>query len=560
MIRIPHDGLAEWAVEITDECLKGASDRRGRYEIARSLFSAGAVPGGVSTQNIVKPAIEQLAGMLFSPQRMSFLIEYAAPVSVQDDGAAALASRVLTASFLACHGEMAFSAAVRQALICGCGILRVMPEGRSFDLVGVFPENFGVLRDDQPDLAKQEAMCMVSYPMLSEVREMLGKRHDADRVMAQVEDAAARRNAEPTTPVSGRPRIAIGTPDPIGATGSGTVAFGRPGPQIPVRVRDIDTIELRELWVSDADRGGAWTTIQIAMPDVIVLGDRTRGNAMLPPGLPNAPTGIQETVPFRVVRPYPSAGSFWGWSLASALAGHQDAVTEQRILIDRARRRKRRPVVGLSGFAGIDEEQYDAMLTRGKLLVADNPAAKAQELQSPELGPLYEALDAELSLVHQFVGLVSVLRGQGESGVRAQGHAETLVRMASPRLIDPATEVESSLADVASLAFHLMQIGDGRKYASSESGEFTLSMLPRGWHMTVDSHSASPVFSEDERLLVLDLAKMGIIAPEDVIRMLRLPGQDLLVQRVRERAAAAAKMREEELAAGKKPPESPKKK
>lgn len=549
MIRIPSDRLAEWAVELSDACLETSTARRAANRALRDAAATGRSGPG-SVLNVTKPTIERLAGMLFSPQKLAFALSYTATDESDAPVMAELCSRMLTANFLGEGAHLAFSAAVRDALTCGTSLTKTRASGAAFEVAIVRAENFGVLRESVNGIDDQNAVCEVSYQTLPEIRDMLGARADAPRLLAEIEALAS--EAGSSSPATGAQNIVIGVQDPIGSVGTGTVS---PIPGAAATSPNLyRTFEVRELWVRDADRGGHWTTIQVVMPGVVILGETRRGNAMLPPTLPNAPTALQGATPYTLIQPYPVRGDFWGWSFGAAVAPFQERVNGQQTLIDRARRRKRRPVVGISGFQGIDPEQYQAMLSDGQLLVSDNPAAKAQELASPDLGPLYEALQAELAMLDRFAGFPAVLRGEGEGSVRSQGHAETLVRTASPRLVEPATCVEEALGDVAALGFRLMQVGDGRSYRTGGSQPFLLSQLPPGWHMTVDSHSATPIFSEDDRTLALELLRLGAIGAEDAITMLRLPNTDLLVEHAKQRAKAAMEMREAELEAGKKAP------
>lgn len=533
MIRIPKDDLALWTKAITDDCMEGSEDRRTEAVRLSWLFENGDAPRARG-ENIVKPAVERLAGTLYSPQRLAFAIAYAEPPDPKTAAQAALVSQMLTVQFNASHSDMVFAGALQTALIGGCGILKVRPSHDGPELFEVLPENFGVLRDGNPDLERQEAVCEVSYPSLGQVREMLGDRADAEELMERISQTAEKRSA----PASDT-HIVIGQNHPIGSAGSGTL-FAGSGVGDAGNGYHVPTVELRELWVHDEEREGRLTTIQLITPDIIIRGENARTSA-LTPGLENPPTPLASSFPYLALRPFPARSNFWGWSFAASLERYQESVNALRLLIEKAIRRKIHPAVGVAGFQGLPTEDADAFLSGGALLISDNANARMSVLQGDEIAPLYQALDAELAIIDRFAGFPAVLRGEGEGGVRSQGHAETLVRTASPRLVRPATEVEQTLADVAALMFRVMQLGDGRITGSPETGPFLLASLYRGWHMTVDSHSGSPVFSQDERTLVLELARMGIIAPEDVIRFMRLPEPALLTQHLKEREAAQAR-------------------
>jgi hypothetical protein len=147
------------------------------------------------------------------------------------------------------------------------------------------------------------------------------------------------------------------------------------------------------------------------------------------------------------------------------------------------------------------------------------------------------------------------MSGQGEPGVRAGVHAQTLVRTSSPHLIKQASTLERQLADCGWLALRIMQAMDALIYTTADSKtEFLLSQLPGNFQVQVDSHSASPAFAEDNRQVAIALARAGAIDSEDLIHMLHPPGAELLLARLKQRqkaqAATAKEEKQEELVKG----------
>lgn len=555
MIRIPDSGLAAWALAMRDACMASSGERASSYRKLREVYRDGSTGTG-PRENVVRPAVDRMAGVLFSPKAMSFSLQYGEPQDVAEASASAMASRILTRAFLAARAHLVFAHALRGALVLGTGVLKVRPDGDSFCVDQVAPERFGVLRESEAELDRQEALCEVSSPLVATLASALAGRPDYAALMERI--SAASQIGE-TAEARDASRVVIGVQNPIGASGDGAIAPGYAG-RVPTAGTMAPTVNMVELWVQDAEYPGDYVTIQVVEPDIVLTDPRRHSNALVPADYARAPTELLREQPYRLVRPYPEVGSVWGWSLAQSILGNQAQVNLQRSLISSARKRLRHPVVGASGFSGISEEQYEAILSRGKLLVGDTPNAKAQELPGPQLGPLYEALQAEMDLLDKQVGFPQVLKGEGEGAVRSQAHAETLVRTASPRLISPALEVEAALEELGALAFRLMQFNDGTEYRGKTAGAFTLATIEPGWSMTVDSHSASPVFSENYEALAFDLARLGAIGPVDLIRMLRLPNEDTLAAHAAERGEAEAKLQQEAMAEGKKPPGPPKRK
>jgi hypothetical protein len=92
-----------------------------------------------------------------------------------------------------------------------------------------------------------------------------------------------------------------------------------------------------------------------------------------------------------------------------------------------------------------------------------------------------------------------------------------------------------------------MQAMDAYVYTTGDSKiEFTLHDIPEDFQVTVDSHSASPAFAEDNRQMAIALARAGAVDAEDLIRMLHPPGAELLLSRLRRRQKKQAEAAKEE--------------
>jgi hypothetical protein len=201
----------------------------------------------------------------------------------------------------------------------------------------------------------------------------------------------------------------------------------------------------------------------------------------------------------------------------------------------------------LSGFSSVTEEQYYKIITEGGFINDPNPNAKSSPLAEQVPQNATEEIEFLLKMFDEAGGFSSVMGGQGEPGVRAGVHAQTLVRTSSPHLIDQASCVERQLAETGYLCVRLMQAMDPTVYSTDEGIEFHLIDLPgTNLQVQVDSHSASPAFAEDNRQTAIALARAGAIDSEDLIHMLHPPGAELLLARLRERQKRQAESREKE--------------
>jgi hypothetical protein len=145
-------------------------------------------------------------------------------------------------------------------------------------------------------------------------------------------------------------------------------------------------------------------------------------------------------------------------------------------------------------------------------------------------------------MFYEVAGTAPIMRGQGESGVRSGVHAETLVKTGSPRLRDRALAVERQCSDVGDFCLKMLQSKEARAFVTSKGDEFLLSQLPEDVKVTVDSHTSSPAFSDDNRQLAFMLAKAQAIDAESLIEMTHPPMQDELIHRAREKKEMEAKL------------------
>jgi hypothetical protein len=69
-----------------------------------------------------------------------------------------------------------------------------------------------------------------------------------------------------------------------------------------------------------------------------------------------------------------------------------------------------------------------------------------------------------------------------------------------------------------------------------------LTDLPEDWRVTVDSHSSSPIFSDESQQLIFALRKTGDVDGEFVIDNTPVPNKETAKAQLRERKKQAAEM------------------
>lgn len=543
--------LKVWIKEMIDECMASSEERGMIYGRAATYYYTGSSDNKAAIYNKTKPFVDKLAGFLMQPTDVRFQLVYD---SGEDEGVlerSQLVSEKLTTDFRQTDADITFAEAVVWSMVNGCQLVKVLPDGDSgtFKVAHVHPQNFGVLSETTLSLDEQEAVCHVSFPTMSKLRTMLQDHPRYSEIMAQIEEESKRDRAdeEPTY----FHQMVVGGLQPLGDVGdspssaAGIVnVFPVPAPWKPNR-RFAPTVKHCEVWLKDRDRHEDWTTIQVIYPDIIIEGEQTRRNLSRVPG----------KLPFVKVQPQATPGYFWGRTIIADVQMLQDMLNKRlrdiKIMWDR---NVNAPQV-FSGFTSITEEQYYKIINEGGFLNDPNPNAKAQKLLDPPPENYLEELEFIFKLFDEASGFSPIMSGQGEPGVRAGIHAQTLVRTSSPRLIDQAARIERQLADCGWLALRIMQAMDALIYTTPDTQQdFLLSQLPGNYQVQVDSHSASPAFAEDNRQLAIALARAGAADAEDLIHMLHPPGAELLLARLKQRqkaqAAQAQEDKQEELLKG----------
>jgi hypothetical protein len=543
MLRIPNkpDVFKEWCKDICDECMATSEERGLVMTRAAQYYYTGTYSTNAAIYNKSKAFIDRLAGFLMQPTDVRFAIVFdsSEPEDVLERGESV--SEKLTADYKSTDSDVTFSEANTWNLVNGCHFLKHLPHDETFKIAPVHPQNFGVLSETTLDLDEQEAFVHVSYPTVSRLRAMLEEIHHprTREIIAQIEEEPT-RNEDREKPTYFH-QMVVGGLHPVGDVGAAPSAAGIvnvfpiPTPWRP-NTRLLRTVKHCEVWVKNEHND--YTTIQFvygAQP-IIIEGDLTRRNLSRIPG----------HHPFVKLQAQTTPGYFWGRSLIADVQMLQDILSKRlrdlKVMWDR---NVNAPQV-FSGFTSVTTEEYFKIINEGGFINDPNPNAKSQKLLEPPPENYLQELDFLFKLFDEAAGFSPIMGGQGEPGVRAGVHAQTLVRTSSPRLIDQAARLERQLAQSGYLCLRIMQAMDPSIYTTEKGTSFTLGDLPGNFQVEVDSHSASPAFAEDNRQVAIALARAGAIDAEDLIHMLHPPGSQLLLARLKQRQKAQAEQAKEQ--------------
>jgi hypothetical protein len=562
MLNIPSDRkqLVVWAQNLIEACRASSGDRASLYRLLATLVETGTDDPAVrSRMNLMYHHLRRTESHLFSPIQMQFAIDFEReyPREIYERGQAV--GRVLTRNWALNDTDRAFAQGVFEALKYGACILKQWVEESGpkrtprYRRKLIMPWQFGVYREDENDLDLQDAMCETTYLSMPQIWQRIAHLPDASNLFKRIQSHAQRGTA-PDDPSSFLGNIlstnTINTSgNTIAGAGSpgGVAIFGAPSAPTPGASVDIDLVKFHEIWVKGPED---YVTIQIIDPDVLIMpyfsGDiMTRKTNALIPGKINS--GIH---PYTLIQPNETSGNFWGRSEIIDLIEPQVMITQTT---NDARRLFGLQVDKYLAFTGVDgdiDEVYDSMRSAGYSNLGQN--GQVNDL-TPKFPP--ETLPYIKSLIDSFNiigGFPSVMQGEGDAGVRAGSHADTLLKTGSPRLRSMSLAVERNCAKAGSLTLDLAEAKDGSNYwtngktmESIKDTEFILSDLPDDRHVIVDSHSTSPIFMDDHEQLVAFGAKLGWIGAEEGIDMMPLPNKELLKAKYAERQEAAAKEKQE---------------
>jgi hypothetical protein len=386
----------------------------------------------------------------------------------------------------------------------------------------VDPRCIGVLREDTPYTDRQEALVQIYYITKSELYARLYSHPNRDALLARVQQGQSQENQVP----DGIQRLILSATDP---TMYGNVNLNIAGmQQYKARVAE-DTIRMTELWVWN-DNTDDYQCVTIADPDVIIY-DRSGASMFL-----------KGELPFIQLCPTPQYDYYWGISEVARLVFLQDMRNKRMTEILDLLSKQVSPPTALIGFTGLLDEKNFALNRVGGLLTTDMPNAKVEQMAPSIPNDLFREIAEIDRMFEEASGIVNVLQGRGESGVRSAGHASQLARLGSSRAKKRALIIEDALEKMATLYLKCMQVYSDRVFVDDEGQKFIPNQFTNDFVVKVDAHSNSPIFTEDLRSLAFALADRGAMTKERLIDILEPPMKQLLKEDLRkmEQAAQAA--------------------
>jgi hypothetical protein len=537
--------LVQFATNVKDDCQVSLAKRVTAYRAYGQWVEMGRAAGGLALANLLYGHLDRLASHLFSPSELRFVIDYenAYPKEWLDKGT--VAARVVSRDWETKNVDMLFGHGVMPALTYGAYFMKQIADrtadgGVQFKgarLVG--PWAFGVYDESSNALSEQEAFCETVYINKHEVWRRIRNLPDAERLYKRVLGNAKKEEGV-GVPQSFMHQVLstatlntslnnMMTPTPGGIVQlTNDPTYAALGPQV-----QVDLYPMHEIWIKDDSKSGDdYTTIQLFEPDIIVAPIFKHINLFVP-----------EAQPYTLIQPNFEPGYFWGRSEITDLMALQSWLTEH---LDDAKRLMGQQVdklLGFIGWDGVTDEIYGQSRSQGYMSLPMGADIKDMTPKMPD--QLIPMISEIIQLMDRVSGFPPIMGGQGEPGVRAGVHADTLMKTGSPRLRDRSLLVERQCASAADITLTMLEAKDARAYWTDPlrgETDFLLSQLPDDRRIAVDSHSSSPIYSNDHQQLIAWGVQHGVLGPEDAIDDLPFAHKDQKRQRLKDRQAQHAEL------------------
>lgn len=511
--------------------------------------------------------LDDLASLLYSPVSLRLRIgDLELPNVVEEAKCRAAASKLRQ---FARKGDIdtLIEQTVWWSLVKGKAFLKVAFKRGEFQGSLVQPEAMGVLHPNHSAL--DEDMEAFTHSMLitpMQLRRLLWDRPDREAVLQKAKRHTAMENGGLTEGSASLPVI-VGGLYPFQAAGVGSTTtrgvvdwLGSPNPTMSSNMIQ-QMIRLDEAWIWDNEREG-WATFQMVGDDVVIFPQYQTINALAL----NTLTGreveaLKDKHPFQEFCPNPVDGYFWGRSEIVNVAMLQESINARIAGINKMLRKQEEPMWVFSGSSSVNQNTFAKLNKPGGWISQMTAQDQAKPIVPEIPESVWMSIHENERMYDEMGGLPPIAKGRGEAGVRSQGHAETLVRMFSPRFKDRALLVERSVEGVAGCMLDLARVHIAQKIiawvpeqAAGGQGDpdplivppapgqvpvpFAFADLDEDVTVTVDSHSASPAFQAEEKATLFDLLKVGAAGPEDVIERSDISDPEGLIAGVQRREAA----------------------
>jgi len=552
-VKIPKDLIAKERLysDLVKQCTASRKDRFNFYQVCRNYYLFGSQDGKGAPYNKIGSTVDTLCSFIYSPDTLRFSLHLGTESSIDDIHKSVPLSKEVTEQWRVSRTHLLYGTGVKWASVYGAMMMKSMWMGNRVRSYLVEPHQFGVLREDIPELADQEAFTHHYTITKTELEGRLeGNRRKGD-IMERAGGGGPDKLPELD---SGLQRLLVGSP--VGgvsgsialAGGSSTVEGGIGGRGTSydyIPVVEAELIDMCDLYVWN-DETDDYQVITRAAPDVYIY---DRSSEFM--------GHVKGRAPFSKIQiDFASYDYFWNTSFVAKLAWLQDWRTTRVMQIRTLMDKQVDPPFSITGGVGITEEKLSALRAAGGMVPFPTPNAKVQS-HAPEMpADLFADVSQIDTMFDDVAGIGHVLQGKGEAGVRSRGQADLMARLGSARPKDRAIAVEESAEEVAGLILRLVQDHSDQRFEFTAPGpegkaevtQFIAEQFTRDYEVKVDAHSSSPIFVEDRKHDAITLLEAKAIDRATLLDMFDPPNLQDLQERLKVIEKQEAAARKEELA------------
>ena len=504
--------------EVANKCLISRDDRISQYNTLRSYYLFGSGPESrPASFNKIFPHIDTLSSFLFASDTTRFSIILGAGVNAEvEHKKTSPLIRRLNDKWSDSNADIVFGQAVNWSLVYNTMIIKLIQRGRETTPYLVDPSSFGVLREDQCQLDKQEAFVHTYYTTKSQLERDLAGHPNLKDILNRVSVSQ-----QDTTQMSAGVQRII-TSQFAGASLSQNMIGNTYAPlesSLMYRPKvGEEVIEMMELYVWN-DEENDYQIVTMASGGVCIY---DRANFF-----------YHGEHPFIQVCPNPAPDYFWGYSEVQRLMRLQDMREHRMEQISNLLDRAVDPPTALTGWMGLVDEKNFALSKVGGVLSSSEMGGKVEQFRPQVPQDTFAEIREIDHMFSEMSGISNVLSGRGETGVRSKGHASELARLGSARPKKRALVIEDSLEVLATKYLKLDQQHNPDPLRTPDGQEFISEQFTKDFMVKVDAHSSSPVFMEDMKQDAMELFKAHAITRKTLVQLIHPPMEQEILQELK---------------------------
>lgn len=503
------------------------------YKMLRNYYLFGSYDESGAPYNKIASTIDTLSSFVYSPASARFSIRLGTTVPEGEILKVPPMSAEISDQWKQTKTHLVFGLGVKWSLVFGSMLFKEIWNAgtKTSRTYLVEPHQFGVLREDIPNIEDQEAFVHCYTNTKSQLETDLEGNPRKAEIMEAVEKGASAGTA--TQYGEGMTRLilsaGISTTSSGGTGGApaeGLTGHGLGSYDYAPRV-ETDLIDMFELYVWD-DAENDYRMVTVASPDIIIY-DRKN-------------VGVKQVAQFVKLAPEHNCYDyFWGESFVARLAALQDWLTLRLQQVQALMERQVDPSFAFPGWTGLVEEKGLAYRKAGGFISNPIGAGKPEKM-SPDFPPnIFQEIHEIHSMFDDQAGIHNVLQGKGEPGVRSKGQADLMARLSSARPKARAIVIEEAAEDLATLKLRNIQenskarlVAKGLKNSDGQPNTvFIPEQFTNDYEVKVDAHSTSPIFIEDHKSDAFAMLEAKVITRARFVKMVSPSDEQIILEELK---------------------------